>query len=187
MPVAWLTGTMIVIALLAIVFAANRLYSHKPLVPAALAKRVAAMADAGNRPPAPTSAGPQALPHNCVWQGPGLQRFRGTMPAALAAAGLPRDVVAKFTMMHDAGLATDRLEISGTGIRTVDHRRNFGSTTKAMALDDGICLDTRVDLPAGMSGTADLYELTDDNGFRYLVMSVARGENVAVLVEQPGR
>jgi hypothetical protein len=90
-------------------------------------------------------------------------------------------------MMHEEGFINDRLEISRAGVYSTDHRRSFGYTTKAMALDSTVCFNTKIDLASESTGAADLYEVTDGNYQRYTIMIVTNGGNVAVLQEQSGR
>jgi hypothetical protein len=77
--------------------------------------------------------------HGCVWEGPGESPYFGTLATALTAARLPSEIVRKIEIMRDGGFVTDRLEISSVGIRTTDHRRFFGHTTKAMTMGESLC------------------------------------------------
>jgi len=130
---------------------------------------------------------PGELRTGCVWAGPGEQPYVGTLLDALTAARLPSEIIRKLVMMHEEGFINDRLEISRAGIHSADHRRSFGYTTKAMALDGTVCFNTKIDLSNETTGSADLYEVTDRNYQRYTIMIVANGGNVAVLQEQSGR
>lgn len=121
--------------------------------------------------------------NDCVWGGPGEAPYAGTLTAALTAARLPIEIVAKFQTMRDAQLVTDRLELSTAGIRSADGRRQFGQMTKAMALGNTLCFNTKLNMPPDTITYADLYELIDDMHRRYTVMIVVRGGNVAVLEE----
>lgn len=139
--------------------------------------------DARLRPPA-TSA---ELRRGCVWGGPGQLPYQGSLRDALAAARLPAPLVDKFAAMRDGALVSDRLEISAAGIRNTTHRRHFGYTVKAMAVERAVCFNTRVNLVAGVVAPAELYELVDADGDRHIVMVVPQGGNVAVLDEQTER
>jgi hypothetical protein len=123
----------------------------------------------------------------CVWGGPGQHPYLGTLADALAAARLPGDIVGKLATMHGSGLVSDRLELSSAGIRSASHRRHFGYTAKAMALDRSVCFNTRINLAVGAVGAADLYELVDGDDQRYTIMVARPGANVAVLEEQTER
>lgn len=124
---------------------------------------------------------------DCVWQGPGQNAYLGTLAEALRAARLPGEVVDKLVTMRDARLVSDRLEITSAGIRSTTRPRTFADVAKAMALDGTICFDTRIEVPRGTVGGADLYELTTGDDQRHLVMIVRIGGNVAVLEELPAR
>jgi len=121
--------------------------------------------------------------HECVWGGPGESPYFGTLATALTAARLPSEIARKIEIMRDGGFVTDRLEISSAGIRSTDHRRFFGRTTKAMAMGETICFGTRIGLPPERTYAADLYELVDDTNRRFQVMILAIGGNVAILEE----
>jgi hypothetical protein len=191
---AWLIASLVLVPLLVLVAVMYRTHVLAKLGrPAAGAARVAAVAPTTPAPaatvpdPAKGGTSPGEPKRGCVWEGPGRQPYGGTLAAALVGAQLPADVIDKLTLMRERGLVSDRLEISSAGIRTADRRRQFGFTTKAMALSDGVCFGTTVDVATGLTGTADLYELSDQEGRRYLVMIVARGNNVALLEEQAER
>ncbi len=139
-------------------------------------------------PPQPDAkAAPSAPQHGCVWRGSGQQPYSGTFSAALVAAGLPSGVVEKLARMFAGQLVSDRLEITDAGIRSADHRRQFGFATKAMVLGETLCVGAVVDIPKGVKVGADLYELVGQDNRRYLVMVVSPGNNVAVLEEQAER
>lgn len=127
------------------------------------------------------------LRRGCIWGGPGQLPYQGSLRDALAAAQLPPSLVDKFVAMREGALVSDRLEISVAGIRNATHRRHFGYTMKAMAVDRVVCFNTRVNFVAGVAATADLYELVDADGERHVIMVVPQGGNVAVLDEQTER
>jgi hypothetical protein len=129
----------------------------------------------------------KALRRGCVWGGPGESPYLGTIAAALTAARVPDDVVRKIEILREGRIVGDRVEISSDGIGTPDHRRYFGHTVSAMALGDVLCFSTRVNVPADMIVSADLYELLAENGSRFTIMVVAQGGQVAVLDEQTRR
>ena len=127
------------------------------------------------------------LPSGCVWGGPGEHPYAGTLLDALIAAQLPSEVIRKLVIMQAEDVVSDHLEISSAGIYSTDHRRSFGYTTKAMALDDTVCLNTKINLSGASTSAADLYEVIDRNDHRYTIMIVTNGRNVALLQEQSGR
>jgi predicted RNA-binding Zn-ribbon protein involved in translation (DUF1610 family) len=135
------------------------------------------------RPP----VAPAELRRGCIWGGPGQLPYDGSLRAALVAARLPEPLVDKFAAMRDGALVSDRLEISSAGIRNTTHRRHFGYTMKAMAVERTVCFNTRVNFAAGVVATAELYELVDSDGERHLIMVVPQGGNVAVLDEHTER
>ncbi|MEO8739631.1 MAG: hypothetical protein ABI537_08015 [Casimicrobiaceae bacterium] len=132
--------------------------------------------------------GPLGEPlRGCVWGGPGQRAYSGTLTAALTAAQLPAEIVAKLTIMRDGGAVSDRLILSSAGIHSIDYQRDFGYTMKAMTFDGSICFDSRINMTGNSTGSADLYELVDARRLRYSVMVVAAGGNVAVLEAPAGR
>ena len=180
----WIVAGALLVALIGLAVAIYWFYDRDAMpVPTAPAKLVASTPpkpDALRRPAQDPAGEPR---QGCVWEGPGQSPYFGTLATALTAARLPSEIVRKIEIMRGAGFVTDRLEISSAGIRTTDHRRFFGHTTKAMTMGESVCFGTRISLPPGKTSAADLYELVDDTNRRYLVMIVANGGNVAVLEE----
>ena len=181
---AWIIAGALLVALIGLGTAI--LWSHDEAampVPKAPARPVAA---APREPEAPRAAVPDSVDgqrHGCVWEGPGESPYFGTLADALTAARVPIEIVRKIEFMRDSGFVTDRLEISSAGIRSTDHRRFFGKTTKAMAMGETVCFSTRIGLPPDKTTIANLYELVDDTNMRFQVMIVQIGGNVAVLGE----
>ena len=119
----------------------------------------------------------------CAWGVPGRNPYQGTVEQALTAALLPADVVKAFGAQIDRG-TRDRVEITWRGIRTVDHRRYFGKTIRAMAFGDTLCFDTRVNFNPGHVEYASFYETKGSNGKTYAVMVPFVCGNVSVLQER---
>jgi hypothetical protein len=147
---------------------------------AAIARSAAPAQPIGGAMPSATNSG-------CIWEGPGVQPYTGTFVAAVTAAGLPAEVVNRLATMHEAHLASDRLEISSTAIRSADHLRNYKLATRAMSFGDKVCFGTTIAIPSTVTLGADLYEAVDATNQRYLVMVVTPGNNVGVLEEQGKR
>ena len=181
---AWIAAGALLDALIGLAIATYWFYDRDAMpVPTAPAKLVASTPpkpDAPRRPAQDPAGEPR---QGCVWEGPGQSPYFGTLVTALTAARLPSEIVRKIEIMRGGGFVTDRLEISSAGIRTTDHRRFFGHTTKAMAMGETICFGTRIGLPPERTYAADLYELVDDTNRRFQVMILAIGGNVAILEE----
>lgn len=131
-----------------------------------------------------SNATPLALRNSCSWGVPGSNRYRGTVEQALRAAQLPSDVVQEIAEKAERGWAHEQVEISRTGIRTVDQRRNYGSTMLAMAFGNTLCFNTRVNFVPGHVEYASLYRASDRQGHRYTVIVPYVCQNVAVLGER---
>lgn len=181
---AWIVVGALLVPLIALAVAIYWSYDEDaipmPKAPAKLVARTPLEPDAPRRAAQDSVGEPR---HECVWEGPGESPYFGTLATALTAARLPSEIVRKIEIMREGGFVTDRLEISSAGIRSTDHRRFFGHTTKAMAMGETVCFGTRIGLPPGKTSAADLYELVDDTNRRFQVMIVAIGGNVAVLEE----
>ena len=182
--VAWIVAGVLLVSLIALATAIYGLHDEDAMpAPTAPARSVAR---APAEPEAPRAAVPGAADearHGCVWEGPGESPYFGTLADALAAARVPIEIARKIEIMRDSGFVTDRLEISSAGIRSTDHRRFFGKTTKAMAMGETVCFSTRIGVPPDKTSIANLYELVDDTNMRFQVMVVQIGGNVAVLEE----
>jgi hypothetical protein len=181
---AWIVAGALLVALLGLATAIYGLYDEDAIpVPAAPARSVAGTPV---EPEAPRGAAQGSVGEprpGCVWEGPGESPYFGTLADALTAARVPIEIVRKIEIMRDSGFVTDRLEISSAGIRSTDHRRFFGKTTKAMAMGETVCFGTRIGMPPEKTTIANLYELVDDTNMRFQVMVVQIGGNVAVLGE----
>jgi len=181
---AWIVAGALLVPLIWLAVAIYWLYDEDatpmPEAPAKLVARTPLEPDDPRKAAQDSVAEPR---HGCVWEGPGESPYFGTLATALIAARLPSEIVRKIEIMRDAGFVTDRLEISSAGIRSTDHRRFFGRTTKAMAMGETICFGTRIGLPPERTYAADLYELVDDTNRRFQVMILAIGGNVAILEE----
>jgi len=127
---------------------------------------------------------PLNLRHNCAWGVPGSNPYRGTVAQALAAASLPPEVVRKISEMAERGWTRGQVEISRTGIRTIDGRREFGTEVRAMAFGNILCLNTRVNFKPGHVEYASLYEAADAAGAVWSVMIPDVCQNVSVLGER---
>lgn len=128
-----------------------------------------------------TNPSPLHLRHGCAWGVPGGNPYRGTVEQALAAARLPAKVVREIADMSARGWVYEQVEISRTGIRTLDGRRDFGTQARAMAFGDTLCFNTRVNFPSGHVEYAALYQANDENGQTYSVMVPYVCQNVSVL------
>lgn len=127
---------------------------------------------------------PLNLRRSCAWGVPGSNPYRGTVAQALAAAGLPPEVVREVSEMAERGWVRGEVEISSTGIRTVDGRREFGQRIRAMAFGSTLCFDTRVNFKPGHVEYASLYEARDARGQTYTLMVPYVCQNVSVLGER---
>lgn len=127
---------------------------------------------------------PLHLRRGCAWGVPGGNPYRGTVQQALTAAQLPAEVVRQISDMAARGWTYGQVEISRTGIRTLDGRREFGTYARAMAFGDNLCFSTRVNFPEGHREYAALYQASDDRGQTYTVMIPYVCQNVSVLGER---
>lgn len=181
---AWIVAGALLVALIGLATAILWLHDEDPIpAPAAPARSVVRAPVEPTAPRAPVQDSVDGQRHGCVWEGPGESPYFGTLADALTAARVPIEIVRKIEIMRDSGFVTDRLEISSAGIRSTDHRRFFGKTTKAMAMGETVCFSTRIGLPPEKTSIANLYELVDDTNMRFQVMVVQIGGNVAVLEE----
>jgi len=128
-----------------------------------------------------TNPSPLNLRRSCSWGVPGSNPYRGTVEQALAAARLPPEVVRKISDLAGRGWMQEQVEISRTGIRTMDRRRYFGRSAIAMGFGNTLCFDTRVNFKPGHVEYAALYEADDNRGQTYTVMVPYVCQNVAVL------
>jgi hypothetical protein len=130
---------------------------------------------------------PLALRRSCAWGVPGGNPYRGTVTQALQAAGLPAEVVRDIAERAEHGWTATQVEITRTGIRTLDHRREFGAQIPAMAFGSTLCFDTRVNFKPGHVEYATLYESADSQGRTYTVMVPFVCGNVSVLGQRGER
>lgn len=130
---------------------------------------------------------PLNLRRSCAWGVPGGNPYRGTVEQALSAARLPPEVVRQISEMAARGWAREQVEITRAGIRTVDQRRSFDGTIRAMGFGNTLCFNTRVNFPAGHVEYATLYEAADHSGQTYSVMVPFVCGNVSVLGERGER
>ena len=181
---AWIVAGALLVALIGLATAIYGLHDEDAMpVPAPPARLVARTPVEPEAPRGAVHSSNGELREGCVWEGPGESPYVGTLADALTAARVPIEIVRKIEIMRDSGFVTDRLEISSAGIRSTDHRRFFGHTTKAMAMGETVCFGTRIGLPPDKTSIANLYELVDDTNMRFQVMIVQIGGNVAVLGE----
>lgn len=124
---------------------------------------------------------PLTLRRSCAWGVPGANPYRGTVAQALQAAQLPAEVVREISEKAEHGWTRGQVEITRSGIRTLDRRRDFGTHIKAMAFGNTLCFDTRVNFPAGHVEYASLYEAADKVGRTYTVMVPFVCGNASVL------
>ncbi|MDP1899547.1 MAG: MYXO-CTERM sorting domain-containing protein [Rubrivivax sp.] len=127
---------------------------------------------------------PLTLRRSCSWGRPGGNPYRGTVAQALSASQLPADVVRQIDEMVERGWVRSQVEISRTGIRTLDGRRHFSSQIAAMGFGNTLCFKTRVNFVEGHVEYASLYEATDSQGKSYAVMVPYVCRNVSVLGER---
>jgi len=125
--------------------------------------------------------GPLTLRRGCAWGQPGRDPYRGSTEQALAAAGLPPEVVREIAALHLAGRKTDRLEIRTGSIRALGDGRRFDPRSIALSFGRTMCLNSRVNFVAGHAEAADLYEVRDAQGRRHSVMVPDVCGNVSVL------
>lgn len=122
----------------------------------------------------------------CVWGRPGRDPYRGTMSEALLAAGLPDAARNELAARAAAGQRSARLTIANDGIREEGGTRLFSAAGFAMTYGRTLCLETRVNFPAGHTEPADLYEAQDERGRRYWVMVPQVCGNVSIITEIDG-
>jgi MYXO-CTERM domain-containing protein len=127
---------------------------------------------------------PLTLRRSCSWGRPGGQPYRGTVAQALSAALVPPDVVRKIDEMVERGWVRGQVEISRSGIRSIDGRRDFSSGIAAMGFGNTLCFSTRVNFAPGHVEYADLYEASDSRGKTYSVMVPYVCRNVSLLSER---
>ena len=125
--------------------------------------------------------GPLALRQGCTWGQPGRNPYRGSTEQALAAAGLPPEVVREVAALRRDGRKTDRLEIHTGAIRALADGRQFDPRSVALTFGRTLCLNTRVNFAPGHVERADLYEVRDARGRRHAVMVPDVCGNVSVL------
>lgn len=122
-----------------------------------------------------------ALRQGCAWGKPGTNPYRGTVDQALLTAKLPPEVVQRIAHKVQAGQPDDRLAITNAGIRTGRDDREFEPRNVAMTYGHTLCVNTRVNFPAGHQEQASLYEAADKSGNLYSVMVPDVCGNVSVL------
>ena len=121
------------------------------------------------------------LRQGCAWGQPGRLPYRGSTEQALAAAGLPAEVVQQIAAQRQAGRRTGRLEISRHAIRQVDGPGRFNPRSMAMSFGLTLCLHARVNFAPGHVEPADLYQARDTSGRVFSVMVPEVCGNVTVL------
>ena len=115
---------------------------------------------------------------------PGGNPYRGAVEQALSAAQLPAEVVREIGERAARGWVRDQVEISRTGIRTLDHRGYFGKNVLAMGFGNKLCFGMQVNFEPGHIEYASLYEITDERGQTDTAMVPCVCQNVAVLGER---
>ncbi len=130
---------------------------------------------------------PLNLKRGCAWGVPGGSPYRGTVRQALSAAGLPGDAVQALGEMAERGWTRGQVEISRSGIRTLDGRRHFDPDIAAMGFGNTLCFGTRVNFKPGHLEYAALYEHTDSRQRTYAVMVPYVCGNVSVLGQRGER
>jgi hypothetical protein len=133
------------------------------------------------------NATPLSLKRGCAWGVPGGSPYRGTVEQALLAAGLPADAVRALGEMAERGWSQGQVEISRSGIRTLDGRRHFDPDITAMGFGHTLCFNTRVNFKPGHVEYAALYEHTDSRYRTYTVMVPYVCRNVSVLGQRGER
>ena len=124
---------------------------------------------------------PLALREGCAWGQPGRNPYKGSTAQALRLARLPPEVVQQIVHMRETGAVTDRVEIRTGSIRAVKDQREFNPRSFAMTFGRTLCVDARVNFPAGHVERADLYEARDARGRMHAVMVPDVCGNVSVL------
>lgn len=133
------------------------------------------------------NATPLILKRGCAWGVPGGSPYRGTVEQALSAAGLPADAVRALGEKAERGWSLGQVEISRSGIRTLDGRRHFDPDIAAMGFGHTLCFNTRVNFKPGHVEYAALYEHTDSRYRTYTVMVPYVCHNVSVLGQRGER
>ncbi|MBL8308416.1 MAG: hypothetical protein JNM33_17110 [Rubrivivax sp.] len=131
--------------------------------------------------PAAVAAAPLDLRGACVWGRPGRNPYRGSVSEALRSAKLPAAAQAQIVAKVAAKRPDGRLVIANDGIREEGSTRVFAASGFAMTYGRTLCLETRVNFPAGHSEAADLYEAQDERGRRVSVMVPDVCGNVSVI------
>lgn len=141
-------------------------------------------------PPAHPLARPQGtgspsldLRGACVWGRPGRHPYQGSVADALAAARVPAEVQAVLLAKHAQRQPDGRLVIANDGIRAESGGRVFAAQGFAMTYGHTLCLETRVNFPAGHAEPADLYEASDARGRRWSMMVPDVCGNVSFIAE----
>lgn len=124
---------------------------------------------------------------SCAWGRPGGNPYRGTARQALAAAGLPADVVETLAGQIERGEVVERVVISNDAIVGQTSQRRFSSRDIAMTYGMSLCLKTRVNFTPGHTEGAPLYEARDASGALFTVMVPEVCGNVSVIGGEPGR
>lgn len=117
----------------------------------------------------------------CAWGLPGRNPYRGSAAQALQTATLSPTVVKQIAADIKAGRRVDRVHIGNAVIRAERSGREFDPQRMALTYGMTLCVDARVNFPAGHSEGADLYEAMDDDGRIYAVMVPDVCGNVSVL------
>ena len=133
------------------------------------------------------NATPLSLKRGCAWGVPGGSPYRGTVEQALFAAGLPADAVRALGEKAERGWSLGQVEISRSGIRTLDGTRHFDPDITAMGFSNTLCFNTRVNFKPGHVEYAALYEHTDSRYRTYTVMVPYVCRNVSVLGQRGER
>lgn len=128
-----------------------------------------------------------SMRRNCAWGVPGRSPYKGTVTQALAAAGLPEEVIGKIDAMVEHRIVSDRVEIRKDSITTASGKRHFGTTLVAMGFGTTLCFGTRVNFQPGHVEMANLYDATDAKGTNFAVMVPHVCGNVSVLAERGER
>lgn len=127
-----------------------------------------------------------SLRTGCAWGRPGAKPYRGTAQEALAAAGLPADVVWTLVGQVARRQSVERLNISGAGIVAQRSWRRFSAQDMAMTCGMSLCLKTRLHFARGHSEGAELHEIGDSAGRNYAVRVPEVCGNVSVIgAERP--